>query len=176
MSLSLGRSARLGRSCKVQNGVRGFREVSRFFAPQSRAVFTSRSRSVSCLQVLVARYFRFAASLRLTFCFRICVVPPSFALACGSCVFSFSFSCFLLQVLAGSVLRLSVPQVRVLFVPAKVFCFRCRKVLAVWVAASTCRRYNFNSKAAQLNNCSPTRRCTRPPTAPFVPHFASGGG
>ena len=68
------------------------------------------SRSVSFLQVLVARYFRFMATLCLAFCFRICVVPPRFALACSLRLFAVSFACCLLQVLAGIVFLLSVPQ------------------------------------------------------------------
>ena len=32
------------------------------------------------------------------------------------------------------------------------------------------------NKAGATTNNGRTRRCTRPPTAPFVPHYASGGG
>ena len=37
------------------------------------------------------------------------------------------------------------------------------------------RARKFALELKQTND-GRTRRCTRPPTAPFVPHFASGGG
>ena len=43
----------------------------------------------------------------------------------------------------------------------------------VWLSAFVFSRPKFARKSP--TNCR-TRRCTRPPTAPFVPHFASGGG
>ena len=178
VSLSLGRSARLGRNCKVQNGVRCSREVPRSFVPQSRAVFTWRWRSVSCLQVLAAHYFPLVVAARLAFCW--CVglcrkISRCFAARTQSRFPSHHIcekplSAFSLALVSGKFARfLLCPRFRV-------SCFVFGGFVAVLVATSTCTRYNFNSKAARLNNCAPTRRCTRPPTAPFVPHFASGGG
>jgi len=49
------------------------------------------------------------------------------------------------------------------------FGFRCVPALA--------RLVRWRGKwGAKVHNCNTTRRCTRPPTASFVPHFASGGG
>ena len=126
-------------------------------------------RPFCALQVLVARFFLFVATSRLAFCFRICVVRAKFR--CGfRLARSRGFACAALPastckrlfriLVCGQFARFSLrPRFRV---------FGAARVLAVLFAASTCGGYNLNSKAARRSNCAPTRRCTRPPTAPFA--------
>ena len=153
-------------------GVRVCRDVFAGFAPRSFVVVAMVSRSVSCLQVLAAPYFRAV----------VCSVPAAFR-----CSFRLLGSrCFIRAVLAASTCTLGLvafgsakrsrfckPQFlsMPLLHPYKSLSRAALLSYFVFAAPFSCV-FGFRSRVLSLSHKSPTkhttRRCTRPPTAPFV--------